>query len=47
MLDFEQRWLQAGPSVAAAWYSDTVHASDAGQAVEAEIALAVFLAVAR
>jgi lysophospholipase L1-like esterase len=47
LLDFEQRWRQAGPTAAAAWYSDEVHANDAGQAIEAEIALAVFLVLAR
>jgi lysophospholipase L1-like esterase len=47
LLDFEQRWRQAGPTVAAAWYSDDVHANDAGQAIEAEIALAVFLVLLR
>jgi lysophospholipase L1-like esterase len=47
LLDFEQRWLDAGPTMAAPWYSDEVHANDAGQAIEAEIALAVFLVLAR
>ena len=47
LLDFEQRWLQAGPTMAAAWYFDEVHANDAGQAIEAEIALAVVLVLAR
>lgn len=47
LLDFEQRWRQAGPVTAAPWYSDEVHANDAGQAIEAEIALAVFLVLAR
>ena len=47
LLDFEQRWRQAGPVTAAAWYSDDVHANDAGQAIEAEIALAVFLVLVR
>jgi lysophospholipase L1-like esterase len=47
LLDFEQRWRQAGAIAAAPWYSDEVHANDAGQAIEAEIALAVFLVLAR
>jgi lysophospholipase L1-like esterase len=47
LLDFEQRWLDAGPTMAAPWYSDDVHANDAGQAIEAEVALAVFLVLAR
>ena len=47
LIDFEQRWRQAGPIAAAPWYSDDVHANDAGQAIEAEIALAVFLVLAR
>jgi lysophospholipase L1-like esterase len=47
LIDFEQRWRQAGPITAAPWYSDDVHANDAGQAIEAEIALAVFLVLAR
>ena len=47
LLDFEQRWLQAGPTTAATWYFDEVHANDAGQEIQAEIALAVLLPLAR
>jgi hypothetical protein len=47
VLDFEKRWLQASPAEAAPWYSGDGHPSDAGQAVEAEVAHAVVLIAAR
>ncbi|MDQ2952697.1 MAG: SGNH/GDSL hydrolase family protein [Chloroflexota bacterium] len=43
LLDLESRWYAAGPTVAEAWYTDTVHASLAGQVVEAELAGAALL----
>lgn len=43
LIDLETRWYAAGPNVAAAWYTDTVHASLAGQLVEAELASAALL----
>jgi lysophospholipase L1-like esterase len=47
LLDFEQRWLQAGPTMSVAWYADEVHANDDGQAIEAEVAVAVLLPLGR
>jgi hypothetical protein len=47
LLDVETRWYGAGPAVAAAWYSDSVHASLAGQVVEAELAGALLLTLVR
>ena len=43
LLDFEARWNAAGPVVAGGWYSDAVHASVAGQVVEAEMATTLLL----
>ncbi len=43
LIDLESRWYAAGPTVAEAWYTDTVHASLAGQVVEAELASAALL----
>ena len=43
LLDFEARWYAAGPALAATWYTDDVHASLAGQLIEAELASAALL----
>ncbi len=43
LLDFEARWLAAGPAAAAVWYTDSTHASAAGQIVEADTATTLLL----
>lgn len=45
LLDFEARWVAAGPAVAGTWYSDAVHASVSGQLIEAEMATTLMLAL--
>jgi hypothetical protein len=45
LLDFEARWLAAGPATAAAWYADVVHANAAGQVIEGEIATMLLLSL--
>ena len=45
LLDFEARWVAAGPTIAGPWYSDSVHASVAGQLIEAEMAATLLLAM--
>ena len=47
LLDFEARWLAAGPVTAGGWYTDIVHANAAGQRVEGDIATTVLLALAK
>lgn len=41
LLDFEARWRAAGPTMAAGWYTDQVHANDPGQKIEAEVAIPI------
>ena len=43
LLDFETRWFAAGAAAAGSWYADDVHASIAGQVVEAEMATTILL----
>lgn len=43
LLDFEARWFAAGPLAAQGWFADSVHASAAGQVVEAEMTAKLLL----
>jgi len=43
LLDFEARWFAAGPAAAQAWFADSVHASAAGQVIEAEMTTTLLL----
>ena len=47
MLDFEARWLEAGPATAGAWYADVVHANAKGQEVEGELATSLLLSLVK
>jgi hypothetical protein len=41
LMDLEARWLTAGPTIAAAWYFDQVHLNNAGQQIQAEVAIPI------
>jgi hypothetical protein len=43
VLDFDARWVAAGPALASAWYADAIHASVAGQVIEADMTTTLLL----
>lgn len=47
LLDFEARWLAAGPATAKAWYADVVHANGPGQEIEGELATTLLLSLVK
>ena len=47
LIDFEARWFAAGPVVAQVWFADSVHASAAGQVIEAEMTTQLLLTLVK